>query len=141
MSATLKLHRIHAAPAAGKGGCSFDLGGIRWRGDGGAPTPEGQERKRAMAYRLAVCWNVIEGIPTEDLEAGILRDVFDAAERLVAIMGGDGAEPGSDVAALRDALARFDGRVDRTDGRLHDCKGCDPTIDGLMEPDGEPDGR
>jgi hypothetical protein len=44
----VKLHRIHAAPASGKGGCSFDVGTVRWRGEGGD-----QAEKREMARRLS----------------------------------------------------------------------------------------
>jgi len=59
-----RWHRVHAAPASGRGGCSLDIGPVRWRGEGGD-----QETKREVAYRLAVCWNVAEGWPTEALES------------------------------------------------------------------------
>ena len=32
-----RWHRVHAAPASGRGGCSFDIGPVRWRGEGEFP--------------------------------------------------------------------------------------------------------
>jgi hypothetical protein len=45
-----RWHRVHAAPASGRGGCSLDIGPVRSRGEGGT-----QEVKRELAYRLALC--------------------------------------------------------------------------------------
>ena len=60
-----RWHRVHAAPASGRGGCSLDTGPVRWRGEGGT-----QEGKRELAYRLALCWNLAEGWPTEPSKRG-----------------------------------------------------------------------
>ncbi|MGE3454342.1 MAG: hypothetical protein AB7O24_04435 [Kofleriaceae bacterium] len=67
--------------------------------------------KRAMAERIATCWNVLEGIPTAALLDGVLRDIF------MAIDAGDLAE-------AQRLLAVLDSRTDLTDGRAHDCKQC-----------------
>jgi hypothetical protein len=40
-----RLHRIHVAPALGTGGSSFDVEGVRWRGDAGTAS-----WKRSVAY-------------------------------------------------------------------------------------------
>lgn len=73
----LKLHHLHAAPASS--GMSFDLGPLaRVRYDGGDATD-----KRDITQRLAVLWNMHEGIPTEVLEAGRVREFYDAVHELV----------------------------------------------------------
>jgi hypothetical protein len=100
----VKLHRIHAAPVATR--VQFDDLGMTGRGEGGDPA-----HKDAMAYRLALCWNVLEGMPTSALADGMLRDIF------MAIDAGD-------LAAAQALVARFDGRIDDTNGRPHDCKSC-----------------
>jgi hypothetical protein len=78
-----------------------------WRMDGRAPL----ELKAAIARRLAVCWNVCEGFPTDQLELGILKELCDAVAA-------------GDIAKAQEALARMDRGTDTTDGRLHDCKPC-----------------
>lgn len=40
--------------------------------------------KKAIALRLAVCWNVLEGIPTEALLEGVVGRCYDAARRVCA---------------------------------------------------------
>ena len=114
-----KLHRVHAMPSTGN---SFDIGSVRWRGDGGD-----NDLKRAMSYRLSFCWNMAEGIPLEALEAGAVDGYYEAARQLAdaareemnALKGG----------TLEKALEAFDRaekamNVDRTHGRLHDCEDC-----------------
>ena len=128
-----KLHRIHASVATrggrtGKGGgVSFDVGGTagaRWRGDGGTG-----EMRAAMAHRLALCWNLAEGWPTAALEEGILLKEDDAVVELLAAVaeaedtGAWGPVRGA-AQRLRDLRKCNTGRVDITDGRLHDCAGC-----------------
>ena len=112
----MKLHRIHAAPT---GGNSFELGSFRWR-------PEGHgtmEEKRAVAYRMAFCWNMAEGIPTEALQAGCVLQFHEAVNALLmAVERGEGLQ--EVVQAVRDADSGL--RVDETHGRLHDCHGCLP---------------
>jgi hypothetical protein len=118
-----RWHRVHAAPASGRGGCSLDIGPVRWRGEGGD-----QETKRELAYRMAVCWNVAEGWPTEALEKGILRSVEDRLAELLALLDGRSAEVPDDVRALGERLSRLleerDAHYDVTDGRPHDCATC-----------------
>jgi hypothetical protein len=119
-----RLHRIHAAPASGQGGRSFDLGGYRWR-----PTEAGKDSEdaRAIAHRLALCWNLCEGIRTETLEAGALRKEADATAELVEAI--ERGEPPERLRALTAALRRAGGLVeagiDRSHGRLHDCPSCE----------------
>ena len=113
-----KLHRMHAEPSTGN---SFDIGSVRWRGDGGD-----NDLKRAMSYRLSFCWNMAEGIPLEALEAGAIDQYFEAARQLA-----DQVNRFSDRMPheLREQLGKFElaeraMKVDRTDGRLHDCENC-----------------
>lgn len=122
-----RLHRIHVAPALGTGGSSFDLDGVRWRGDAGAGP-----WKRAVAYRLALCWNLCEGWPTEVLEDGVLREDDHAVEALLnALRGLLDADAGALPASVRELLAncedvrrRRDAAYDLTNGRPHDCPSC-----------------
>lgn len=115
------LHRHHAAPASGRGGSSFDLGPVRWRGEGG----DG-DLKRAMAYRLALSWNLCEGWPTEALERGVLREVDEGLVELLALLSRTNVPDNVwDAAArLRALLAECDAHIDLTDGRAHDCQAC-----------------
>ena len=74
----------------------------RWRGEGGD-----QETKRELAYRLALCWNLAEGWPTEALEEGILRSVEDTLVQLLDLLDRRSAEVPADVRTLgRPALLR-----------------------------------
>jgi hypothetical protein len=118
-----RWHRVHAAPASGRGGCSLDIGPVRWRGEGGD-----QESKRELAYRMAVCWNVAEGWSTEALEAGILRSVEDGLLRLLELLEVRSGDVPEEVRALGISLLRLlkerDAHYDLTDGRPHDCAGC-----------------
>jgi len=118
-----RWHRIHASPASGRGGCSLDIGPVRWRGEGGD-----QETKRELAYRLAVCWNVAEGWPTEALEEGILRSVEDTLVELLELVEVRSEDIPDDVRALGQRLSRLlkerDTHFDLTDGRPHDCAAC-----------------
>ena len=118
-----RWHRVHAAPASGRGGCSLDIGPVRWRGEGGD-----QETKRELAYRLAVCWNVAEGWPTEALEAGVLRSVEDGLVKLLELLRVRSEDVPCDIRKLGDRLSRLleerDTHYDLTDGRPHDCAAC-----------------
>lgn len=126
----MKLHRIHAAVAATR--VEFDTNGLSmtWRGEGKG----GLALKAEIARRLAICWNVCEGMPIEALEAGLIRDVFNHADALVAGLEDDlegwetklGEKTSTALAALRDALNKCDTTLDRTDGRLNDCESCAP---------------
>ena len=122
-SESKRWHRIHASPASGRGGCSLDTGPVRWRGEGGD-----QETKRELAYRLALCWNLAEGWPTEALEKGILRSVEDTLVQLLALLEVRSEEVPDDVrihgARLSRLLEERDTRFDLTDGRPHDCVAC-----------------
>ena len=118
-----RWHRVHAAPASGRGGCSLDIGPTRWRGEGGD-----QETKRELAYRLAVCWNVAEGWPTDALEAGVLRSVEDALVQLLELLEARSKEVPDEIRTLGNRLSRLleerDTHYDLTDGRPHDCAAC-----------------
>jgi hypothetical protein len=109
-----RWHRVHAAP--GRGGCSLDIGPTRWRGEGGD-----QETKRELAYRLAVCWNVAEGWPTDALEAGVLRSVEDGLVELLELLETHLEDVPDDIHKLRGRLSRLleerDAHYDLTDGR------------------------
>jgi hypothetical protein len=95
----------------------------RWRGEGGD-----QETKRELAYRLALCWNLAEGWPTEALEKGILRSVEDALVELLALLELRSEEVPEEVRSLAGRLSRLleerDTHFDLTDGRPHDCAAC-----------------
>jgi hypothetical protein len=118
-----RWHRVHAAPASARGGCSLDIGPVRWRGEGGT-----QEEKRELAYRLALCWNLAEGWPTEALEEGILRSVEDALVQLLKLLDERSQEIPDGIQILADRLSRVlkerDLHYDLTDGRPHDCAAC-----------------
>ena len=122
-SESKRWHRVHAAPALGRGGCSLDTGPVRWRGEGGD-----QETKRELAYRLALCWNLAEGWPTGVLEKGILRSVEDTLVELLDLLDRRSAEVPADVRTLGNRLSRLleerDAHYDLTDGRPHDCSAC-----------------
>ena len=95
----------------------------RWRGEGGT-----QETKRELAYRLALCWNLAEGWPTEALEKGILQSVEDALVELIELLEARSEEVPNDIRTLGKRLSRLleerDANYDLTDGRPHDCATC-----------------
>jgi hypothetical protein len=97
-----RLQHIHAAPAASR----VELDEMTWRGDGGT-----LPRKREIARRIAVCWNVCEGIPTATLEGGVLRDVFEAIRN-------------GDLQLAQSLVAAFDLDVELVAGRPHACDDC-----------------
>lgn len=99
------IHRIHAAPVASR--VQFHELGHAWRADGGRSLPE----KVAVAYRLALCWNVMEGIPTELIEAGWIRDLCAAVDA-------------GDLAKAQAIVRQWSERIELVDGRPHDCKQC-----------------
>lgn len=103
-----KLHHIHAAAAASR----VELDDLTWRGEGGS-----LPRKREVARRLAVCWNVCEGIPTAELERGLLRLVFEA------IRAGD-------FAFAQQLVRSVDVMVELVHGKPHACKACSELDDG-----------
>lgn len=118
-----RLHRVHAAPASGAGGVSFDLGGYRWRPDGG---PRAQPAlARAIAYRIAFTWNAAEGIPLPSLEAGYLADFHEAALQLAQRV--QASAPAGELIDLARRLTDLHQAVafDLTDGRLSDCAECE----------------
>lgn len=117
------LHRIHASPSQGN---SCDIGGTRGyrvRLDG---TDFGM--KKAVTYRIALCWNLCEGWPTTALEDGVLRDVDEAAGHLIKTLGKEQLSPEGQAALtkLKELYAVRDAQLDMTDGRPADCDGCYP---------------
>jgi hypothetical protein len=118
-----RWHREHAAPVSGRGGCSLDIGPVRWRGEGGD-----QDTKRELAYRMVVCWNVAEGWPTEALEKGILRSVEDGLVELLGLLDVRSEDVPDEVRALGrrilGLLEERDAYYDLTDGRPHACEVC-----------------
>lgn len=105
---TTKLHHIHAAAAATR--VEFEEGSISltWRGEGSGSLA----LKRDMARRLAVCWNVLEGVPTEALEGGMLTELC------LAVAAGD-------MPRAQRALSVVDRAVELTaDGKPHACTAC-----------------
>lgn len=82
-----------------------------------------------MAHRLALCWNVCEGWPTDALEAGCLRDYDAAARSLISVVEKYPtdelrADVVNAVGRLRIALRNRDIHQDLTCSRLHDCEDC-----------------
>ena len=126
-SPTLSLHRMHAAPASGTGGSSFDLGAVRWRGEGGDTA-----WKRSVAHRLCLCWNLCEGWPTSTLEDGVLRELDDVSFRLEAaltdLLANDPCALPREIITLVETASALraarDADYDDTDGRPHDCPDC-----------------
>lgn len=111
------LHRHHAAPSRG---VRFGLRDTSWRAEGGS-----YEERRAQAYRLCLAYNLMEGIPTEALEAGCLRKFYDAAFDLrQAARSGDAARIALAVASLDAAWSAH--QLDTREGRLNDCRQCNP---------------
>ena len=100
----VRLHRIHAGQQATR--VEFNGISMTWRGEGGDPA-----LKEAIAYRLALCWNVLEGIPSAQLELGVVRDVIAAVQ--------DG-----DLAKARELADRAVDVVELIDGRPSDCQAC-----------------
>lgn len=117
------LHRIHACPTSGKGGRSFDLAGYRWRpADASGETHEAQQ----VAFRMALCWNLCEGITTDGLAGGALLDEAQAVGDLVTAIerGADLEELRQLAGAVRAAGGLVEAATDRSHGRLHDCPSC-----------------
>lgn len=103
----VKLHHVHVSPQATR--LQFDQPRqMTWRADGAAPLP----LKRDVARRLAVCWNVLEGIPTEALESGVLLEICEAIDA-------------GDMERAKRALAQLDAASEDTaDGKPHACEAC-----------------
>jgi len=72
------LHAVHAAHDVQGKGWRVDIEGATWRVESSQSTAI----SKAMALRLAVCWNVLEGIPTQALLDGCVRDFYKAANDL-----------------------------------------------------------
>lgn len=114
-----RTHRLHAHAVSGKGGRSFELGGWRWRPDGA-----GTADPRAVARRAVFVWNMAEGIPTAALEAGAVRQFYEAVGDLLDAVAASGQAgvPSSIAAAAAKVSAAWDAhRFDFTDGRRADC--------------------
>jgi hypothetical protein len=115
--AFVKLHRVHATPQATR--VEFNTLGMTWRGEGGD-----SDAKAAMAYRLALCWNVLEGISNAELTTGWLLELCQAVEN-------------GDLETARAVLHRLDEKIDRTAGRLHDCPTCLGIEPAVSDPEGK----
>lgn len=99
-----KLHRFHMVDQASRLQFDHPDHGMTWRADGRFPL----DLKGAIAHRLAVCWNVLEGMPTESLKNGMLLELCDAVEA-------------GDMERAKAALAEMDRGIDRTGGKVNDC--------------------
>lgn len=102
-----KLHRFHMRDQSSRLEFDNEVHGMAWRADGRYPLA----LKGAIAHRLAVCWNVLEGMPTELLEKGLLLELFKAVDA-------------GDMDRAKAAVAKIDRGSDNTDGRPHDCNAC-----------------
>lgn len=118
-----QLHRIHAAPAAGKGGVSFDVGPVRWRPEGGSP-----EERRAMAYRLSYTWNLCEGMPTELLEDDEVWAGLGCSQRALLAAW----RAGEDLTPHLQRLAQLEESVEARMDRLRIPR--KPIIDSTLKP-------
>lgn len=82
------LHHLHAQLASGtkaRAPVSMDIGlDVRVRLDGGEDA-----RKTEIVRRLTVLWNMHEGIPTAVLEAGAIRQFYDATNALCGLLAAD----------------------------------------------------
>lgn len=77
-----ELHREHVGYDPAGGGWRLDLPeGMSVRMEGGT-----KELRQAAALRLAVCWNLMEGLPTERLLAGVVGDFYKKADELTALL-------------------------------------------------------
>lgn len=104
----MKLHHLHAAPQASRVEFHGSRPAMIWRADGNASL----KLKAETARRLAVCWNVLEGIPTEALESGMLLEVF-------------GAIAAGDLERAQRAAAKIESAIELTDdGKPHACESC-----------------
>lgn len=102
-----RLHRFHMRDQATRLEFEHTRHAMAWRADGRFPLA----LKGAIAHRLAVCWNVLEGMPTALLEQGLLLELCQAVDA-------------GDIDRAKAALAKMDRASDNTDGRPHDCPGC-----------------
>jgi hypothetical protein len=103
----VKLHRFHMVDQSSRLQFDHPTLGMTWRADGRYSL----DLKNKIAHRLAVCWNVLEGIPTEALMKGMLLELCKAIDA-------------GDMQRAKAVLATMDRAVDNTDGRPHDCVGC-----------------
>lgn len=115
------LHRIHAAHDIQGTGWRVDIQRMTWR----CEAAEGEVAKsvrKAAAARIAVCWNVLEGIPTEALLSGAVRKFYEAGRQLAdlieagckaEVLTADTLLPLVDEMRKADAALEFD-RVDCT---------------------------
>ena len=55
--------------------------------------------------RLAAAWNACEGIPTEALEAGVVKDMLEVLEEVLSDLQ-IGAHPYLHIGQIRDVIAR-----------------------------------
>lgn len=103
----VKLHRFHMVDQSTRLQFDHPTLVMTWRADGRYSL----DLKNAIAHRLAVCWNVLEGMPTELLEQGLLLEMCEAIDA-------------GDMDRAKAALAKIDRDTDQTDGRPHDCASC-----------------
>jgi len=73
----MKPSEIHLTHAARGKGWRVDVGPATVRIDGADP-----DLKREIALRIAVCWNAMEGIPTQRILDGVITDYDKAVDAL-----------------------------------------------------------
>lgn len=111
-----ELHRIHAA---NEHNSRVDFKEVTCRATGGD-----MALKKAMARRLAVCWNTLTGYPTQAIEAGCIGHaeafVLELLEYVEKHAPAD-TELRKLTENIRKAYGERADALDWTNGRLHDC--------------------
>lgn len=115
------LHRYHVTPSKG---VRLDLEDFSYRPDAGQHVDRAVVA--AAARRMMLCWNVLEGIRTDDLESGILRKTAEATLLLLEELRCTVLPPEArkTLAHLEHLFKQQDASFDVTHGRLNDCEGC-----------------
>lgn len=69
------------------------------------------DEQGANARRLAAAWNACEGIPTDELERGIVTDLLAACKLALADIYGVGGQTAPTQRVLQDVVARATGKA------------------------------
>ena len=115
------LHHLHAAMAGGtkqRAAVSLDIGSVaRVRLDCGK-----DDMKPLIARRIAVLWNMHEGIPTEVLEAGAVRAFYSAVQALCDRLSEPQVDFAAALAAAKEVEAKWSAiTIEPCNGKRADC--------------------